>query len=201
MNNVTKYVGLDVSKEKIAVAVADSGREPARYWGDIPNQVESVRKVLKRIGDPNQMEVCYEAGPSGYVLKRQLESMGVRCVVVAPSLIPRQPGNRVKTDRRDSVRLAELLRAGELTEVWTPSEDDEALRDLVRAREDAREDLLRTKHRIQKFLRRHGIETPAGIRAWSSKYRVWLKNLQFGSRVLQATFDEYRLNSKKLKHV
>jgi len=190
MNNITKYVGLDVSKEKIAVAVADEGRERARYWGEIPNQIEYIRKVLKKLGNLEHVEVCYEAGPSGYVLKRQLESMGVRCVVVAPSLIPRQPGNRVKTDRRDSVRLAELLRAGELTEVWTPSEDNEALRDLVRAREDAKEDLLRAKHRILKFLQRHGIKSPAGIRVWSAKYRVWLKNMQFGSRAMQTTFDD-----------
>jgi len=199
MNNITKYIGLDVSKENIAVAVADEGRGRARYWGEIPNQIEYIRKMLKKLGNLEHVEVCYEAGPSGYVLKRQLESMGVRCVVVAPSLIPRQPGNRVKTDRRDSVRLAELLRAGELTEVWTPSEDDEALRDLVRAREDAKEDLLRAKHRISKFLQRHGIKSPAGIRVWSAKYRVWLKNIQFSSRAMQMTFDEYRLNIEEIE--
>ncbi|HHW18960.1 MAG TPA: hypothetical protein GXX30_08690 [Firmicutes bacterium] len=96
MNNITKYVALDVStKEKIAVAVADEGRGPARYLGEIPNQVEYIRKVLRKIGDFSQMEVCYEAGPSGYVLKRQLESMGVKCTVVAPSLIPKQPASRL----------------------------------------------------------------------------------------------------------
>jgi transposase len=125
--------------------------------------------------------------------------MGVACVVVAPSLIPRQPGNRVKTDRRDAQRLAELLRAGELTPVWVPGEEDEALRDLVRAREDAKEDLLRAKHRIGKFLLRHGIEAPLGVRAWSTKYRAWLRSLKFDSSALQTTFDEYRLNIEEIE--
>lgn len=199
MDNITKYVALDVSKEKIAVAVADEGRGPARYLGEIPNQVEYIRKVLRKIGDFSQMEVCYEAGPSGYVLKRQLESIGVKCIVVAPSLTPKQPGNRVKTDGRDAVRLAELLRAGELTEVWTPGEEDEALRDLVRAREDAKEDLLRAKHRMLKFLQRHGIEEPAGVRPWSAKYCAWLKKLQFASGALQTTFEEYRLAIEEIE--
>jgi transposase len=143
MNDSTKFVGMDVSKDKIAVAVAGSGREPARYWGEIPNRIEYVRKLIGRLGETEQLQVCYEAGPTGYMLERQLVSMGVACVVVAPSLIPKQSGNRVKTDRRDALRLAELLRAGELTSVWVPGEEDEALRDLVRAREDAKEDLLR----------------------------------------------------------
>lgn len=199
MDSITKYIGLDVSKEKIAVAVANEGRGPAQYFGEIPDQIEYIRKVLRKIGDFSRMEVCYEAGPSGYVLKRQLESMGVKCIVVAPSLTPKQPGNRVKTDRRDAVRLAELLRAGELTEVWTPGEEDEALRDLVRAREDAKEDLLRAKHRILKFLQRHGIEKPAGVRPWSTKYCAWLRSLQFESAALQSTFDEYRLALEEIE--
>lgn len=119
--------------------------------------------------------------------------------MVAPSLIPKQPGNRVKTDRRDALRLAELLRAGELTPVWVPGEEDEALRDLVRAREDAKEDLLRGKHRILKFLLRHGIEAPLGVRGWSTKYRAWLKNLKFDSSALQTTLDGYRLNIEEIE--
>jgi transposase len=110
MDDNTKFVGMDVSKEKIAVAhppsagPRDSGREPARYWGEIPNQVEYIRKLIGRLGEVGQLQVCYEAGPTGYMLERQLVSMGVACVVVAPSLVPKQPGNRVKTDRRDAPR-------------------------------------------------------------------------------------------------
>lgn len=199
MNDTTKFVGMDVSKEKIAVAVADSGREPARYWGEIPHRVECIRKLVKQLGDVEHLRVCYEAGPTGYRLQRLLASMGVACVVVAPSLIPKQPGNRVKTDRRDALRLAELFRAGELAPVWVPGEEDEALRDLVRAREDTKEDLLRAKHRMRKFLLRHGIDNPPGVRAWSPRYRTWLKGLEFGSSALQATFDEYRLNIEEIE--
>jgi len=199
MNDITKFVGMDVSKEKISVGVADAGREPARYWGEIPHEVEYIRKLIKRLGKPEQLRVCYEAGPTGYELQRLLASMGVECVVVAPSLIPKQPGNRVKTDRRDALRLAELLRAGELTPVWVPGEEDEALRDLVRAREDAKEDLLRAKHRMRKFLLRHGIDNPPGVRAWSPRYRTWLKGLKFSSSALQATFDEYRLSIEEIE--
>jgi len=188
-----------VSRDKISVAIADSGREPARYWGEIPHRIEDIRKLIKRLGSVEHLQVCYEAGPTGYLLERQLVSMGVACVVVAPYLIPKQPGNRVKTDRRDAQRLAELLRAGELTPVWVPGEEDEALRDLVRAREDAKEDLLRAKHRMGKFLLRRGIREPVGIRAWSAKYRVWLKGLEFESSALQTTFDEYRLNIEEIE--
>ena len=206
MNDSTKYVGMDVSKEKIAVAVADGGsRGPARYWGEIPHRIEYIRKLIERLGKVEQLQVCYEAGDppkvgaTGYMLERQLASMGVACVVVAPSLIPRQPGNRVKTDRRDAERLAELLRAGELTPVWVPGEEDEALRDLVRAWEDAKEDLLRAKHRIGKLLLRRGIHEPVGVRAWSAKYRAWLRSLKFDSSALQTAFDEYRLNIEEIE--
>lgn len=155
--------------------------------------------MIRRLGDVEELQVCYEAGPTGYLLERQLASMGVACVVVAPSLTPKQPGSRVKTDRRDAERLAELLRAGELTPVWVPGEEDEALRDLVRAREDAKEDLLRAKHRMGKFLLRRGIQEPVGVRPWSAKYRVWLKKLTFDSSALQATFDEYRLSIEEIE--
>ena len=107
----------------------------------------SVRKLINRLGAREKLRVCYEAGPTGYGLCRWLKQLGIECVVVAPSLVPTKPGDRVKTDRRDARKLAQLLRAGELTPVWTPAEEDEALRDLVRAREDAKEDLLRAKHR------------------------------------------------------
>lgn len=200
MNGITKYVGMDVSKDTIAVAVADGdSRVGARYLGAIPNRPESVRKLVRRLGVPEQLQVCYEAGPTGYELWRLLASMDIQCMVVAPSLIPKQPGNRVKTDRRDACRLAELHRTGDLKPAWVPSEEDEALRDLVRAREDAKQDLLRAKHRLGKFFLRRGIRQPVGVRAWSTKYRVWVKSLTFNSSAVQTTFDEYRLTIEEIE--
>jgi transposase len=192
MNYDTKYVGLDVHKETIAVAVADSGRQPARDWGQIENSEEAVRKLIHRLGSSDtRLLVCYEAGPTGYGICRQLKRLGIECVVVAPSLIPTKPGDRVKTDRRDARKLAQLLRAGELTSVWTPAEDDEALRDLVRSREDAKEDLLRARHRLSKFLLRHEIRPAPGIKNWSCKHRQWLDGLKFENSALRVTFQEY----------
>ncbi len=191
MKDTTKFVGLDVSKERIAVEIADSGRQPARYWGVIENSPEALRGLMGKLGKPAELVVCYEAGPTGYVIRRQLERMGVRCVVVAPALIPTAPGNQVKTDRRDALRLAQLLRAGELTPVWVPGEDDEALRDLVRAREDAKEDLLRARHRLSKFLLRHGRATPAGVRRWSGRFRAWLDKQHFDRGAAETVFREY----------
>ena len=191
MKYYTKYVGLDVHKETISIAVADSGRQPARDWGKIENSREAVRKLMSRLGSPENLLVCYEAGPTGYGLCRWIKRLGIECVVVAPSLVPTKPGVRVKTDRRDARKLAQNLRAGELTPVWTPAEDDEALRDLVRAREDAKEDLLRAKHRLSKFLLRHDIRPPVGVKNWSCAYRQWLDSLKFENSALRITFQEY----------
>jgi len=143
---------------------------------------------MHRLGDFDKLQVCYEAGPTGYGLCRQLKRLGIKCIVVAPSLVPTKPGDRVKTDRRDAKKLAQLLRAGELTTVWTPAEDDEALRDLVRAREDAKEDLLRAKHRLLKFLLRHEIRPAKGVRNWSNVHRKWLDGLKFENRASRVTF-------------
>jgi len=191
MNYTTKFVGLDVSKDTIAVAVADWGREPARYYGMIENKPEAISKLMKRLGKPEELIVCYEAGPTGYGLYHQLKKMDIQCSVVAPSLIPTRSGDRVKTDRRDAVNLAQLLRAGELTPVWVPSEEDEALRDLVRAREDAKEDLLRARHRLSKFLLRHDLRPPEKMKNWTSKHRRWLDGLKFENDALRVTFQEY----------
>jgi transposase len=172
MHDNTKFVGLDVSKEKIAVAIAEQGREKPRYFGMIPNTPEAIRKLVKKLGDPKDLKVCYEAGPTGYQLHRLFRSLGIECEVIAPGLIPQRPGDRVKTDKRDAERLAQLFRAGELTSVYVPTEEDEALRDLVRAREDAKEDELRPKHRITKLLLRYDIRPPEDVgKNWSAKYR------------------------------
>lgn len=177
MDKDTIFVGLDVHKETIAVAVANGGPSDVRSWGVISNTPEAVRKLVRQVGPAKRLVCGYEAGPCGYVLYRHLTRLGAHYVVVAPSLIPTTPGERVKTDRRDATKLARLLRSGDLTPVWVPDEEHEALRDLTRAREDAREDLLRARHRLSKFLLRLGLVPPAGVKPWTAKHRQWLQGL------------------------
>ncbi|MGD6858339.1 IS110 family transposase [Bacillus infantis] len=198
MQDTIKYVGLDVSKEKIAVAIAEEGRAEPRYWGLIPHTPEAVKKLMKKLGSPETLRVCYEAGPTGYPLYRLLLTMGIQCSVIAPSLIPKRPGERIKTDRRDSIRLAHLYRAGELTAIYVPDKEDEALRDLIRCREDAKEDELRGKHRLSKFLLRNDIKPPGRITKWTKKYFEWLDTLKFENTSLQVTFQEYYHQIKEL---
>jgi len=183
-----KYVGLDVHKETIAAAVADSGTAEPRVPGIIPNDVDALRPLVKKLGRPSQLRICYEAGPCGYVIQRFFQRLGIDCVIVAPSLIPRKPGDRVKTDRRDASKLARLLRSGELTPTWIPDEQHEALRDLVRAREDAIEDQLRARNRLTHFLLRLGIKPPGGVKAWSAPYKKWLDTLVWARPVQQVVF-------------
>jgi len=173
MKNV-RFVGLDVHAETIAVAVAEVGGE-VRSLGVIPNRPESVARLIRKLGKPEQLRVCYEAGPSGYVLYWQLAALGVKCEVVAPTLVPVKAGDRVKTDRRDAEKLARSYRAGDLTAVWVPDAAHEALRDLVRARLAAKPDQLRARHRLSKFLLRHGRRAPEGVGAWTEKYLQWIK--------------------------
>lgn len=199
MKDTIKYVGLDVSKEKIAVAIAEEGRGEPRYFGMISNTPEEIRKLVKKLGDPDTLRVCYEAGPTGYSLYRLLLALGVYCEVIAPSLIPKRPGERIKTDRRDSIRLAQLYRAGELTSIYVPTAEDEALRDLVRAREDAKEDELRAKHRLTKFLLRNNIHQPSGVNKWTKKYREWLDTLKFESSNLRVVYQEYYHQLKEIE--
>jgi transposase len=200
MNDNTKFVGLDVSKEKIAVAIADQGREKPRYFGMIKHTPEAIRKLVKKLGDPTKLKLCYEAGPTGYGLHRLFLSLGIECDVIAPGLIPQRPGDRVKTDRRDALRLAQLFRAGELTSIYVPTEEDEALRDLVRAREDAKEDHLRVKHRITKLLLRYSIRPPKKVgRSWSYKYREWIYTLDFKYAPLRVAFQEYLQNLNEVE--
>lgn len=193
MKYTTKFIGLDVSKEKIAVAIADAdSREPARFYGNIPHRLESVKKVMRQLGDPQTLEVCYEAGPTGYVLYHWLREMGISCTVVASSLIPLRASDQVKTDRRDAIKLAQLFRAGELIAVRVPTPDQEALRDLVRAREDAKADLKRDKQRVMSLLLRRQIFPPASIkRRWTKAYRQWLSQLSWERESDEMMFREY----------
>lgn len=159
-----RFVGLDVHAETIAAAVAEPDGQVS-FVGVIPNRSESVCRLVRKLGKPQQLRVCYEAGPTGYVLYWQLTQLGVKCEVVAPTLIPVKSGDRVKTDRRDAEKLARSYRAGDLTAVWVPDAAHEALRDLVRARLAAKGDQLRARHRLSKFLLRHGRRAPEGVRA------------------------------------
>jgi transposase len=186
-----RFVGLDVHAETIAVAVAEMGGE-VRSLGIIPNRLESVRKLIGKLAPIGTLKCCYEAGPTGYVLYWQLTQMGVACEVIAPSLIPTKAGDRVKTDRRDAEKLARCYRAGELTAVWVPDAEHEALRDLVRAREAAKKDQLRHRHRLGKFLLRHGKRPTDAGKAWTQKYLNWIRiHVRFEQPALDATLAHY----------
>jgi transposase len=186
-----RFVGLDVHAETIAVAVAEPGGE-VRSLGVIPNRLESIRKLIGKLGAVKQLRACYEAGPTGYVLYWQLTTLGVDCQVVAPTLVPTKAGDRVKTDRRDAEKLARCHRAGDLTAVWVPDAAHEALRDLVRAREAAKKDQLRAKHRLSKFLLRHGRRQPDGMKAWTKAWLEWVKaQVHFEEPALEAAPGDY----------
>jgi transposase len=190
MSTIMRYVGMDVHAETIAIAAVDAeGGE--RDVGAIPNRPEAIRKCLKKLGRPEELRCCYEAGPTGYVLYWQLGQMGIQCTVVAPRLTPTKAGDRVKTDRRDARKLARYLRSGDLTAVWVPDEAHEALRDLVRARQAAKIDEKRARHRLQKFLLRHGQRPPQGVKAWSASHRAWLQKLQLEQATLRVVLGEY----------
>ena len=186
-----KFVGLDVHAETISIAVAEQGGE-IRSLGVIPNREGSIRKLVKKLGPVEELRFCYEAGPTGYALYWQLTRMGAKCEVVAPTLVPVKAGDRVKTDRRDALKLARNYRAGELTAVWVPDAAHEALRDLVRAREAAKKDELRARHRLNKFLLRHGRRPAMGVKAWTMKYLEWVRReVHFEQRAQEATLLDY----------
>lgn len=190
MKKRTRFVGLDVHKETISVAVAEPDGS-VESLGTIPNAGEAIRKVMRKLRQGGgELAVCYEAGPTGYVLYWELAKLGVPCVVIAPSLIPVKAGDRVKTDRRDALKLARLYRAGELTPVWVPTPEREALRDLVRAREAAKKDERRARNRVQKFLLRRGVTKPGKMREGSESYREWLASVPFDYRAQVAVRDD-----------
>ena len=179
MEHSITYVGLDVHKDTITVALAESGkRAEVREYGKIANTPAAFRALLGKLArGGGTLRFCYEAGPCGYGIHRQLRAAGHECVVVAPSLIPRKPGERIKTDRRDGINLAKLHRAGELTPVWVPDPAHEAIRDLVRARQAAVRTLRQARQQLSGFLLRHGhhYNRPAGTLI----HRRWLAGLKF----------------------
>ena len=190
--DILVYVGLDVHKETIAISVADTGRAAGRFLGTIAHDVGKLLKALRKLGQPGQVHVVYEAGPTGYGLQRALEAKGYVCEVIAPSQTPRRAGDRIKTDRRDSLRLAECSRAGELHAVWIPDEAHEAIRDLSRAREDAVQGRTRARQQLKGFLLRHGVRY-TGKTSWTKSYYQWLGTLNFGHSAAQTAFTEYWL--------
>ena len=192
MNQFIKYVGLDTHKDTIAVAIADAAGGKPRYYGEIANTPTALSKLLKDVSPNGEVaSYCYEAGPCGYGVYRQISDSGHDCSVVAPSLIPTKPGDRVKTDRRDSENLARLHRADELTPVWVPDQEQEAMRDLTRAREDMKHLERQARQRLCAFLLRHGQRYDSGKGKWTQAYWRWLERIKFGHRVQQLVFQEY----------
>jgi transposase len=186
-----KFVGMDVHKETIAVSVAEAFGGEVRYLGEFRNTPEAVGKMIRQLRkDGAKLSCCYEAGPCGYTLHRQLVGLGIANQVVAPSLIPRKAGDRIKTDRRDSQTLARLLRAGELTAVWVPDEAQEALRDLTRGREDLKHLERQAKQRLQAFLLRHG-KVYGREKKWCRMHFHWLEEVKFDQPVQQIVFQDY----------
>jgi len=190
MKEKLRFLGLDVHAETIAVAVAEPDGE-VRSLGTIPNRAEYIRKLIKKLGPADKLRACYEAGPTGYVVYWQLAELGVECEVVAPTLVPVKAGDRVKTDRRDAQKLARCYRSGDLTAVWVPDEGSEALRDLVRAREAAKQDQTRARHRLSKFLLRSGQRPPSGVRSWTRPYLIWVAQLRFSEIAQEFTRQDY----------
>jgi len=185
------YVAFDSAKAKHAVAIAEEGREgEVRYLGEIANSPEAVKKLATKLAQRyRQLHFCYEAGPTGYGLHRQLTELGHRCDVVAPTMIPKRSGDRVKTNRRDAVTLAKLLRAGELSPIWVPDTVHEAVRDLTRARETAMLDLRQKRQHLLSFLLRHGRDYPAR-KNWTKMHARWLAAQKFAHPAQQIVFQD-----------
>lgn len=189
MRRSDAFIGLDVHKETIAVAIADSGRDgEVRYWGTMPNTVHHLGQLVTKLAKKHsRLEFTYAAGPCGYDIYRHLKAKGFACQVIAPSHIPRRAGDRVKNDHRDAVTLARLARAGELTAIWVPDPVHEAMRDLVRARHAASKDLKQARQRIQSFLLKHAASTYEA-KAWTGRHRLWLAGRRFPHECQQVAF-------------
>jgi transposase len=188
-------VAFDTSKLRNAVAIAESGRSgEVRFVGEIENSGVATAKLVKKLAAKyERLTFCYEAGPTGYGLYRQITSFGHDCMVVAPSLIPTKPGDRVKTNRRDALNLVKLLRAGELTAVWVPDPHHEAIRDLTRARGTAAEDLRRKRQQISSFLLRQGLHYPEKRKTWTKKHMTWLASQKLEHAEQRLAFEEMLL--------
>jgi transposase len=191
MNKIVHYIGLDVHKETIAVSIAPQNSTEVRRYGIIGGTLEAVDKLLKKLASENvELRLVYEAGPCGFVLCRHLRNKGIACDLVAPSLIPKKASDRVKTDRRDADQLARLYRAGELTTIHVPDQEDEAIRDLVRARTSAMTDQRQARHRLKGFLLRLGFRYTAKS-SWNDAHQRYLSRLVMPQAPQQIAFQEY----------
>ena len=188
---IVRYIGLDVHRDSIAIAVAETDGKPAKSLGSVPNDIPGLIKRLLRLGPAESLRCCYEAGPTGLGLARQLIKAGITCDVIAPSLVPVQPGARVKTDRRDSQKLAQYLRSGNLTPIYVLEPATEAIRDLERARDDAKHAERAARHQLSKFLLRHG-RWFEGRSTWAPAHQAWLAQQQFDNNAQQDVMNDYR---------
>ena len=191
MENIITYVGMDTHKKQHKIAFHHPGQEEIVEFS-INNTVRDIKKMVNKIKKhaPSQVEFCYEAGVCGFTLKRRIEDMGCKCEVIAPSLVPRKPGERVKTDRRDAKKLLMLFKAGLLTEVHAPDEKQEAARELTRLRETAKDNLKRIRHQVLKFLTRHGYVYKDGMH-WTQKHITWIRTIEFTVPMLTKAFESY----------
>lgn len=189
MNSTLRYVGLDVHADTIVIAVAEEGRGDAKLIATIPQEWSALQPVLKRLSKEATLMICYEAGPTGYILYRKLRSAGYHCQVIAPSLIPKKSGQTNKTDRRDALALAHFLRSGDLTAVWVPDEASEALRDLSRAREAAKAAELNARQQLGKFLLRHGRRWTGTT--WTKAHYAWIRQQQFEQEAQRRVLADY----------
>jgi transposase len=200
MNEGITYVGLDAHQERIYAAVLLPGASQAieDAWANTP---EGLRRWVRRLRrrDEGKVVCCYEAGPLGFGLMRELEAQGLLCQVVAPALIPIKPGDRIKTDRRDARKLAELLRGGLLTAVHPPTPEQEAVRDLCRAREAVKRDQIRCRHRLSKFLLRRGVRWTVGRKMWTRAHQAWLKGRRLAHAADQVILDDHLLGLEQLE--
>lgn len=192
MSKKVNYIGMDVHKKSIEIAIAEEGRKgEVRQYGSIPSTMAALDKAIRKLNSKGAtLKFVYEAGPSGFEIQRYLSQKGLNCAVIAPSLIPKKSGDKVKTDRRDAMMLAKLHRAGELTEVYVPDRDDEAMRDLIRAREDAVYARTKAKAQLSAFLLRKG-HNYRGTTNWTKAHLRWLADLKMAHPVGQITFQEY----------
>jgi len=192
MKKIVKYVGLDVHKDSITIAIADQGRDgEVRVYGKIANDFDQIDKVMRKLISQNaQLHCVYEAGPCGYPLYRHLTDKGIDCAVVAPAMIPKKSADRIKNDRRDAIKLSTLHRSGELTAIYVPDQEDEAIRDLVRARADFQKSLRKVKQQINAFLLRHGTPYP-GKTKWSKAHLAWLTTIKMSHAAQQVALTEY----------
>ena len=184
------YVGMDVHKDSISIAVLRDNNKNVEFERQIRNEPARIKKFFNKYIDESLI-CCYEAGPTGFALYRQLEEMNITCYVAAPSLLPRKPGDRIKTDKRDALMLAKVLRNQEIVSVYVPSASDEAVRDYLRMCTDMRTDLKKQKQRLNHFLLRIGIKYTGGTRTWTVVYRKWLKSLAFKEEIHQSVLNEY----------